>query len=141
MRIGGLLAIAGATALLSGCVTPVPFAGTPLLTSDVPPDSTPAFVSDPVDLEHPLPDETATTLRLYLYEDGDSVGTDGGSNDYVEWSPTQTGEKTISVNAAALDADGTTSQIVAVWVIQSGDPPVAYVRQCRVTSDVYLLPH
>jgi len=84
---------------------------------------------------------TATTLRLYLYEDGDSVGTDGGSNDYVEWSPTQTGEKTISVNAAALDADGTTSQIVAVWVIQSGDPPVAYVRQCRVTSDVYLLPH
>lgn len=64
MRIGGLLAIAGATALLSGCATPVPFAGTPLLTSEVPPDSTPAFVSDPVDPGHRLPDETAATLRL-----------------------------------------------------------------------------
>lgn len=81
-----------------------------------------------------------TTLRLYLYEGTDSVGTDGAGNDYVEWTPTQSGEKTLLIDPALLDADGTTTQIAAVWQVYSATVPVVYVKRARETTDVYLMP-
>jgi hypothetical protein len=65
MRVGGLLAVACATALLSGCGVPTPFIDeSPFLPTDVAPDSRPAFLDDPIDPERALPQAVADAFAL-----------------------------------------------------------------------------
>jgi len=89
MRVGGLLAIACATALLSGCGA-TPFADEPLLTSDVAADAPAAFLGDPIEAGTELPADVAEVFSVdperarfqgiwqgedvYLYDTAGTVG-------------------------------------------------------------------
>src|SRR4051812_18469471 len=90
MRVGGLLAVVCATALLSGCALPTPFVDeSPFLPTDVAPDSRPAFLDDPADPDLVLPDSLTDVAglepdtvryqgewrgeRVYLYDGHGSV--------------------------------------------------------------------
>jgi len=65
MKPGGLVVVAIAAAVLSGCAVPTALADpSPLLPSEVSADSPPAFLDDPIDPEHPLPDEVATSFNV-----------------------------------------------------------------------------